>query len=247
MGKLFEDKLTKLNELEAAQYLAEAWNSLYGEYPSTESLAVLWAKTALETGRWKSIHCYNWGNIKKSANENYCMFRCSEIIKGKEQWFDPPHPQTWFRAYETATEGALDYLRFLSQNKRYAKAWEAVHKGDPALFCHELKAGGYYTASESLYTHGVVSLTNEFKKKIASKLQVNTPAVVNPISEEPFSTKTQVLPTVTETSIVTSILPVDPIATENLLVREDVEGIKENPFKAKKWINTIFKKFVTRK
>lgn len=244
MGKLFEDKITKLTELEAAQCLGEAWKSLYGQYPSTDTLAVLWAKTALETGRWKAIHCYNWGNIKRSANENYCMFRCSEIIKGKELWFDPPHPQTWFRAYESATEGAIDYLKLLSQSKRYSKAWEAVHKGDPALFSHELKVGGYYTASESLYTKGVVSLTNEFKKKVKDNLTwpISPPILTEPVPVVEISpTKTQTMPSVT------NVIPVDPQASEIYLTRNENEIIKEDSSKAKKWIKNIFEKFTNKK
>ena len=54
----------------------------------------------------------------------------------------------------------------LSQKTRYAKAWAVIMKGgSPAEFSHELAVAGYYTAKEELYTKGVVSLTNEFKKK----------------------------------------------------------------------------------
>lgn len=165
MGILFKDQVKQISEGEAAWALREAWNKLYNDYPSVDSLALLWSQWALETGRGKAIHCYNFGNIKRSNDENYCMFRCNEILNGKLEWFDPPHKQTWFRAYPSAVDGALDYIMFLSQRKRYQKAWAAIQIGDPALFGHELKVAGYYTADEAHYTKSIVSLTKEFKRK----------------------------------------------------------------------------------
>lgn len=165
MGKLFEDQIKQIDEGEAAYALREAWNELYGVYPSLESLALLWAQWALETGRGKSIHCYNFGNIKRSGDEDYCMYRCNEILDGKLCWFYPPHKQTWFRAYSSSIDGAIDYINFLSQRTRYKKAWLAIQKGDPYLFGHELKMAGYYTADEVQYTKSIASLTKEFKKK----------------------------------------------------------------------------------
>lgn len=165
MGILYKDKITPINEGEAAYALRESWKKIYGEYPSLDSLALLWAQWALETGRGKAIHWYNFGNIKRSSDEDYCMFRCNEIIKGKVVWFDPPHKQTWFRAYPSATEGAYDYLMFLSKRSRYQKAWEVLKQGDVYGFGHELKVAGYYTASEEQYTKSLASLAREFKNK----------------------------------------------------------------------------------
>lgn len=166
MGNLVKDKLTPISEFEAGCALHEAWYKIYDEYPTINSLALLWAQCALETGRWKSIHNFNWGNIKRSGNEDYCMYRCNEIINGNLEWFDPPHPQTFFRAYLTVTEGAYDYVKFLSQKLRYKTAWAAVIIGDPVAFSHSLKIAGYYTADEAQYTKGIVSLTREFESNI---------------------------------------------------------------------------------
>ena len=175
MGKIIEDKITKITEEEACYYLREVWNKMYNEYPSKDSLALLWAQWALESGRGFFCHCYNWGNIKKvhlpDDGHDWCMFRCNEILNGKAEWFDPPHPQTHFRAYPSPLEGAFDYVNFLANRKRYKPAWEEVKKGDPIAFSHQLKVCGYYTASESLYTKGIVRLTNEFKKKYDKLIQ----------------------------------------------------------------------------
>lgn len=165
MGELKEAIKYPISEGEATYSLRQAWFKLYNEYPSNNSLALLYAQWALETGFGKSCWNYNYGNIKRSADEDYCMFRCDEIINGKAVWFDPPSKVTWFRAYPNALAGAYDYIKFLSQRKRYEKAWQSVINGDPADFAHQLKIAGYYTASESIYLRGVVSLTNQFKNK----------------------------------------------------------------------------------
>lgn len=167
------DEVKKLEEAEAAYALREAWNRVYGAYPSDRSLAVLWAKSALETGRWKFIHNYNFGNIKKKrANRHspddghfFTMYRCGEVLNGKHLMFDPPHYQTHFRAYVTIEDGAEDYIRFVSQKKRYMKAWKKVIEGDPRGYSHELNVAGYYTTSEERYTAGVVRLFDEFLRR----------------------------------------------------------------------------------
>jgi hypothetical protein len=172
---LVRDEIKTLHQGQAAVALRVAWIRFFGASPSNDSLALLWAQSALETGRWKDIHCYNYGNIKKryanpkfnieDDDHDWCMFRCNELINGKLCWFDPPHLQTHFRAYSSIEEGAEDYINFVANRERYKKAWKEVINGDPAAFSHELKVAGYYTASENLYTRGVIALTNEFKQK----------------------------------------------------------------------------------
>jgi hypothetical protein len=181
---LMQDEVKTLEQGEAAVALKAAWINFFGTDPSNDSLALLWGQSALETARWKAIHCYNYGNIKKRhANpqfnteddgHDWCMYRCNELLNGKLCWFDPPHPQTHFRAYSTAEEGAEDYINFVANRPRYKKAWQEVMNGDPAAYSHELKVAGYYTASENLYTRGIVSLTNEFKQR-ADKLLLWAP------------------------------------------------------------------------
>ena len=60
-----DSKNTPLTESEATYYLKNAWKNIYGVYPSIDSLALLWAQSAGETGRWKYLRCNNWGNIKR--------------------------------------------------------------------------------------------------------------------------------------------------------------------------------------
>ena len=75
-----ENVVRTLDEGEAAYALREAWNRVYNAYPSDNQLAVLWAKSCLETGHWKAIHCYNFGNIKATV-----AFENLEIYKEKDK------------------------------------------------------------------------------------------------------------------------------------------------------------------
>lgn len=194
-SKYLPDEIKKLHEAEAAYALREAWFRIYNQYPTERSLAVLWAKSALETDRWKSIHCYNFGNIKRKTNDDnfFTMFECGEevsleqatklaskdpdtikivrryvLANGNQRCsinVKPGHIWSQFRAYKTIEDGAADYIRFVSQNPRYKKAWEKVIEGDPAGYSHELGVAGYYTAPEVAYTAGVVRLFTEFMRR----------------------------------------------------------------------------------
>jgi hypothetical protein len=149
---------------EAAVALRNGWKIFFGQYPEKKQLALLFAQSALETGRWKIMRNYNFGNIKKATGEKFTMFRCNEIIKGKLLWFDPPHIQTMFRAYDSADIGAKEYIKFLATRDRYIKAWHEVIVGDPVKYSYALADAGYYTANKELYTRGIIRLAEEFKK-----------------------------------------------------------------------------------
>lgn len=154
-------------------------------------VALALAKTALETGRWQSIWCSNWGNVK--ASDQYeGMFTCitlNEVLRrgGKDVvvWFAPEgelagkggklitppipvpdgHPQTRLRAFANEFDGADSYVEFVAGG-RYARAWLALLRGDGAGYVHELKLAGYFTADESNYRVGVESLHREMLSKI---------------------------------------------------------------------------------
>ncbi len=169
-SRFVDSVVTPLTEAEATYYLKMAWKKIYGIYPSINALALLWAQSAGETGRWKLLRCNNWGNIKKRGDWKYTSYDAGEVltINGvtKQYMFYPYHPQTFFAAWDTPLEGAEAYIRFLSQRTRYKKAWIALMAGDPVAYCRELKAAGYFTADLAHYTKGVVRLSNEFKGKV---------------------------------------------------------------------------------
>ena len=158
---------TPLSEEEATYYLKTAWKNVLGTEPTVDSLALLWAKSLGETGRWKLLRNNNWGNIKKKPQWKFTSYKAGEILKGKHQMFYPYHPQTHFAAWDTPLEGAEAYIKLISDPKgRYYKAWqEVVGSGDPVKYTLELKKAGYFTAKLEIYTKGMVRLTSEFKKK----------------------------------------------------------------------------------
>ena len=158
------DLLTRCDAPTYLRAIRSGLETLSGRTPSTAHVAVLTAQSALESGRWRSMHRFNPGNIKASPTYEYlyCQFRCNEVIGGKVLWFDPPHPQTNFRAFMDLDTGVLDYLRFLADRARYRPAWEAAASGDPVRFVHALKTAGYFTADEAPYLRAVVSLFHEY-------------------------------------------------------------------------------------
>lgn len=216
-----EDKLTPLTEAEAAYHLREAYKELTGHYPKLESLAIVWAQSALEVYRWKSIHNNNWGNIKRLKDQPYTSYKCSEIINGKNTWFFPYHPQTFFASWDSATEGAKAYLNFLYSRPRYAEAWKEIEAGNPVKYSAALKRAGYYTADLVGYTKGVVSLTNEFKSKSEALLSYQPPKPQEEIIPPPL------FPEVNFDKLEENNLPTDPIKESSFGFSYIIEIIKK--------------------
>ncbi|HKY34830.1 MAG TPA: hypothetical protein VJN18_02720 [Polyangiaceae bacterium] len=159
---IVQDKLTPLGRDEAGRAFLAAYQQLVGRSPTQAVLALLLAQSAFETGHWKSLHHYNFGNAK--AHPNYPLitqFRCSEVDQnGVETFYDPPHPQCNFRAYETPAAGALDYLKVLQNRPHW---WQGLHTGDPAAFVDALSTPPkYFTGNPTVYKRSVVSLFNGF-------------------------------------------------------------------------------------
>lgn len=161
---LLYDQLTPLTADEAIEGMRGAILKLKGKEGSPEQVATLISQSALETGHWKSIHRYNVGNAKAGPNYEgfYCRFRCNEIINGKVEWFDPPHPQCNFRAFYSAADGFADHIKLLATVPRYAKAWACAERGDPEAFSRACAAAGYYTANVEQYTSSVVKLFGKY-------------------------------------------------------------------------------------
>lgn len=193
MANKLHDQVITIKPIDVFNGLWIAWLHLFNSTPKKESLLCLMAQSAFETGRWKAIHCYNFGNIKSRDGDNfdYTFYACNELMSIKMAqdyaakspstakitsirndgkawiWFYPDHPASRFRAFNSLNEGAIDYLNFLQS--KYKKAWSAVLNGDIVNFSRSLKTSGYYTADESVYTKGLKSIFDEF-----SKLPINT-------------------------------------------------------------------------
>jgi len=191
MAEKLLDQTLKIQPIDVFKGLWRAWLNLFQTQPNKNAILCLMAQSALETGRWKSIHCFNFGNIKSSLSDgrDYTFFACNEYFELERAkkyaaesalakitnirsdglaviWFYPDHPVSRFRAYKTLDEGASDYMLLLYT--RYKRAWTSVLNGDPVGFSKALKQQGYYTADEIPYTKGLKSLFDEF-----SKLHIN--------------------------------------------------------------------------
>ena len=186
---IVQDKLTPLTRDEAGRAFLAAYQQLVGRPPTQAVLALLLAQSAFETGHWKSLHHYNFGNAK--AHPSYPLitqFRCSEVDQnGVETFYDPPHPQCNFRAYETPAAGALDYLKVLQKRPHW---WEGLHTGDPAAFVDALATPPkYFTGNPTVYKRSVVSLFNGFlplaKAALAAPATPAGPSAPTPVRPAP--------------------------------------------------------------
>lgn len=183
-GRFVPSKVTALNATEVAKAFRSAFSTVVGSDPSKECLALLVAQSALETGRWRSMYNFSFGNARPGDSEAFtCLPICNEILKGKTHWYRPEgevasresqmligplyavppgHPMSRFCAFDSAESGAIHHLRLLSKRPRYAKAWQASLAGQPLAFVAALKAAGYFTADEAPYARAVVSLWKEY-------------------------------------------------------------------------------------
>jgi hypothetical protein len=185
-----EDRLTPLTADDAIEGMRGAVLKLKGKEGTPEQITALISQSGLETAHWKSIHCYNVGNAKASPNYEgfYCQFRCNEIINGKTEWFDPPHPQTNFRAFFTAADGFADHIKLLATVSRYANAWACAERGDPEAYSRACAAAGYYTANVESYTRAVVSLFAKYlplvREHFAAYPTIRVPGFTPPAADE---------------------------------------------------------------
>ena len=173
LATLVPDIITPITAPELLEALRVQYFQNFDGELNPAACAVFCAQSALETGNWRSIHCYNIGNIKAASAYDglYCRYRCSEIIQGLEKWFDPPSQQCNFRAYEDLDSAVLDYLTFLQNRTRFVPAWAAAVAGDPGAFVRALKAGGYFTATEEPYERAVVWLQRKFLAMISPEVE----------------------------------------------------------------------------
>jgi hypothetical protein len=166
---------TPVTALEMYRAVTAAWGIAFPDAQplKRDSVLVLLAQWAIETGRGKFMWNYNIGNIKSVEGDqhDFTFLTTSEVISieaaRKEhdarplttriEWENqekmiasivvlPDHPWARFRAFISLEAGCVDYLRFL--HNKFATSWVAVDAGDPGLFAHLLKVHGYYTGPE---------------------------------------------------------------------------------------------------
>lgn len=160
---------TVVTEHDIITAIKQSYSTLFDVDISLDTLAILCAHVFLECGRGKACFNFNLGNVKQTKEHTWTMYKCSEILNGKEVFFSPPHPQTHFNAYESLPDAALEHLRFL-ELPRYEKALDAANRGEPEEYVDELKAAGYFTAGLEKYKKAVVSLYKEILTKYADEV-----------------------------------------------------------------------------
>lgn len=178
--KYINDTLCKLTTQEATEAFRSAYTSFLGQPPTKESLTIIVAQSALETGWWKEgLHCWNFGNTrcnpdKLKDDEFFTMFKCSEIIKGKEVWYTPPQPESVFQAFKSKEDGAKHHIKFLATKDRYKSSWSRLVNGDYQNYIDELYKAGYFTANFNLYKKVFLSIYNKLDDKIESNIPTFT-------------------------------------------------------------------------
>lgn len=159
---------TKFNIADFTKAFIVGWHSIYGNTPTKNQVAVVYAQWGLETGIGTFCWNFNIGNAKAvdSLNETiqYCVLNGTwEMVNGVRVTLTDNDPGSWFRAFDSLNDGMTFHLNLL-RNQRYKTAWSAVEAGDPAQFAFLLKKNGYYTASEASY---LAAMNYYFKKFMA--------------------------------------------------------------------------------
>ena len=196
MGKRVRRFKTQVSESEMASSIIRVWQSLFGQQPTKEQVALLMSHIDLETGHRKSMWNYNIGNITTSGTYNYFDDLTTDEQTSPGKW---EKKNLKYRAYNNLDEGVKDYLSMMSKDTgRYSKAWQHILNPNPEEYSKALKAAGYYTANEPAYTKTLKSL---------------------------YSKKTQTITVFTETSSVSQIAKQDSKLRKNINTILDEEEI----------------------
>lgn len=146
---------TPLTTEQASALIAGALEEVTGEKPSPECVAVMTAQWAHETGRGASMFNYNFAGIKGTGPSGLSVSQ-----RTREGWGASERTIVDnFRAYRTAEEGALDYVKLLSS--RFPESFAAARQGDPAACVAALKRERYFTGDEAAYTRSVTRIARE--------------------------------------------------------------------------------------
>jgi hypothetical protein len=154
-GNVVRTERTQIGGKAAADALQKAWQSVTGEEASDDTLAVLTAHWAHETGNGKSMMNFNFAGLKGKGPSGL-----SVACRTREGYgADAVRITDNFRAYRSPEEGATDYLSLL--DRRYPKAVEAAKNGDAGGFVSALKERGYFTDNEDTYKARVTQLSRQ--------------------------------------------------------------------------------------
>jgi flagellum-specific peptidoglycan hydrolase FlgJ len=152
-ARTVEAQRTRLTPDEASRAIREALNRATGTAPNDQTVALLTAQWAHETAHGASMYNYNFGGIKGTGPSGLTVAQ-----RTKEGWGHNERSVTdHFRAYESAQDGANDYVKLLMAH--YPEALTAASRGDASGFVHGLKQRGYFTGDERAYERSVTSIS----------------------------------------------------------------------------------------
>jgi hypothetical protein len=161
-----DDKLTPLTPDQAAKALSDGYLLVTGKRPSKEILSLLIAQTAEETGNWKSLHHYNFGNVRGVAEDGlWTSFRAGEIINGEETFLEKdlsPTSINRFRAYRDAAHGGAAYVKALKDRPNW---WNGLQTGTVEGFIRGLTTAPYkyFTANPISYQNLMVNRVGNYQ------------------------------------------------------------------------------------
>lgn len=142
--------VTPVSHADLIDALTVAYIASLGHPPLNDTLAVICAQIALETGDMRSCICWNVGNYKRGPGPDWCAFETTEYLGS------PPVATKMtceFSAWPDLPSACAFYVQALYS--RWPEAWSAAVDGNPEAFAHGLRVRGYYTAPEALYAAGV--------------------------------------------------------------------------------------------
>jgi hypothetical protein len=147
-------KRTRLTSDQASGAIRDALNRVTGEAPNEQTVALFTAQWAHETAHGTSMYNYNFGGIKGAGPTGLTVEQKTREGSGQTEHRVTDH----FRAYDSAQDGANDYVKLLVQ--RYPEAVSAAQHGDSTGFVRGLKQRGYFTGDEGAYERSVRSISS---------------------------------------------------------------------------------------
>jgi hypothetical protein len=146
---------TPVTAPQASALIGDALEHMTGEKPKPETVAILTAQWAHETGHGASMYNYNFAGIKGTGPSGLTVAQRTREGYGSSERTIVDN----FRAYQTAEEGARDYVGLLQ--RRFPAALDAAKQGDPAGTVRALKQAGYFTGDEVAYTRSVTRIAKD--------------------------------------------------------------------------------------
>jgi hypothetical protein len=161
----------RLAEHDAHALLGSAWSKVVGSAASPQAVAILTAHWALETDGGRCMPGHNFAGIKAAAGAPGAELRTVEGHGAGRR-----EVTARFRAYDSAQEGARDYVRLLAS--RYPAALAAAAAGNATAFAQALASGGYFTADPAVYTAGLEQRLHDLQGRSTSGQSVSRPGAL---------------------------------------------------------------------